>query len=139
MTLQVTGFNVWALLVSVGSQMVIGWLWYSPLMFGTVWLRLIKKARSGDIDRAVAVRAMSLGIVPALLSVLSLAVILSCTHAATVADALLIGTLLSVGLIGMNYVNLYVFEERSWHLVLINTGHVLVALNTAAVILTAWK
>ena len=43
MTLHFHGINIWAVLVSIVAMMVIGALWYSPVLFGNTWLRLIGK------------------------------------------------------------------------------------------------
>jgi hypothetical protein len=44
-----------------------------------------------------------------------------------------------VGFIGMNAVNLVLFEDRSLKLTLINAGYPLVTLNIVAVVLALWR
>jgi len=34
--------NYWAVLVSAVASMVIGALWYSPILFGNIWMNLMK-------------------------------------------------------------------------------------------------
>ena len=36
-----TGINFWAVLVSAIATMVIGFLWYSPMLFANPWMRLM--------------------------------------------------------------------------------------------------
>ncbi len=138
MTLQVSFLNLWAILVSIISNMVIGALWYSPLLFGNIWLRLIGK-KAEDISKEDANKSMMLSIIPAALSIIFLALILAFVNASTILDALIIGTLMSVGFIGMGSLNLVLFEDRSFKLTLLNVGYSFVAFNIAAVILTLWK
>ena len=35
------GINFWAVLVSAIATMVIGFLWYSPILFANPWMRLM--------------------------------------------------------------------------------------------------
>jgi hypothetical protein len=118
--------------------MIIGALWYSPVLFGNAWMKLINK-KPDEIDKESANKAMSFAIIPAALSVLVLAVVLACANATTIADALVIATLVSAGFIGTSALNLVLFEGRSFLLSLLNTGYSFVSLNIAAVILIAWK
>ena len=36
-----TGINPWAVLVAAVATMVIGFLWYSPILFARPWMRLM--------------------------------------------------------------------------------------------------
>ena len=42
MTLNPFAFSTVSLLAAVASHMVLGMLWYSPMLFGTAWLRGLK-------------------------------------------------------------------------------------------------
>lgn len=138
MTLQMEFFNIWAVLVCVICNMVIGSLWYSPVLFGNIWLKMVGKTKE-EISQKEGSKAMTLSIIPAALSILLLAVTLALLNTSTLADALIIGSLVSAGFIGMNALNLVLFEGRSMGLWLVNVGYSFVAMNIAAVILTLWK
>ncbi|MFZ5516669.1 MAG: DUF1761 domain-containing protein [Candidatus Zhuqueibacterota bacterium] len=138
MTLHFSNLNLWAILVCIVSNMVIGGLWYSPILFGNIWLKSINK-KASDISREDANKTMMISLIPAILTVFFLAVTISFVNAVTVVDALVIGTLVSLGFIGMNLINLVLFENRSMKLTLISIGYSFVSLNIAAVILTLWK
>ncbi|MFC1608045.1 DUF1761 domain-containing protein [Candidatus Latescibacterota bacterium] len=137
MTLQIVSFNVWAVIVCFFSNMVIGALWYSPLMFGNVWLRLIGKTQD-DISKEDAAKSMMLSMIPAALMILLLEITLGFAGASSIVDALIIGSIVSVGFIGMSYMNLVLFEDRSMKLTLVNVGYMAVSLNIAAILLTLW-
>jgi len=138
MTLDISFFNIWAVLVSVVSNMILGALWYSPVLFGNQWLKLIGK-KAEDISKDDASKSMMFSIIPAIVLIVLLSLVLAFTRASTVADALIIGTITSLGFMGMNAFNQYLFEQRSLKLIILNTGYPFVALNIAAVILTLWK
>lgn len=42
-----------AILISAALAFALGWLWYSPKMFGTVWMEAIGK-RPGDVQENLA-------------------------------------------------------------------------------------
>lgn len=138
MTLELQFFNIWAVLVGIVSNMAIGALWYSPVLFGNAWLTLVGK-KSEDISDAEGSAAMALSIIPAIVTVISLALLLGFTGASSISDALVVGSLASLGLMGMGSLNLVFFEDRSIKLTALNAGYFIVALNVAAVILTLWK
>lgn len=138
MSLELESFNGWAVLAGIVGNMVLGALWYSPVLFGNTWLKLVGK-KSEDIGKSEGNAAMALSIIPAIVTVCSLALVLGFTGASSLADALIIGSIASVGWIGMSSLNLVFFEDRSLKLTALNTGYFVVALNVAAVILTLWK
>lgn len=138
MTIEMHFFNVWAVLVCIFSQMLIGSLWYSPVLFGNLWLKAIGKTKE-DISNKEAQKAMSFSLIPAISLVLLMATVVGIENAQTVTDALFLGTIVSAGFIGMSSLNLVLFEGRSFKLLLINVGYMVVSLNIAAIILTLWK
>lgn len=138
MTLQFANYNIWAVIVCIVLQMVLGALWYSPVLFGNIWLKLVE-IKAEDINQSEGNKAMSFSVIPAAITVFSLSVLITISNAATVIDALIIGTIAAIGLIGMSAVNLILFEDRSVKLTILNVGYPFVALNIAAIILTLWK
>lgn len=138
MTLAISSMNIWAVLVCIVFNMVLGALWYSPVLFGNIWLKLID-LKAEDISGEDAGKSMGFAIIPAAFSILFLWLILSFVNAQTLGDALITGSLMSAGFIGMSAFNLVLFESRSVGLTLINVGYSFVAFNIASVILTFWK
>lgn len=138
MTLIITPINIWALLVCILINMILGALWYSPVLFGNKWLTLIGK-KADEITKEDANKSMSLSIIPAALSIIFLALVLSFVNSQNWIDALITGSLMSAGFIGMSSFNLVLFEGRSVGLTLINVGYSFTAFNIASQILTYWK
>lgn len=138
MTLQVSFFNIWAILVCLISNMVIGALWYSPLLFGNAWLKLVGKKQE-DISKEEGNKAMLLSMIPAVFLALFMALILAFVNASSIIDAIIIGSIVSAGFILMSAIHLVLFEGRSFKLALLNAGYSFLSLNVAAIILTLWK
>ena len=138
MTLQVHFFNIWAVLVCFVAFMAIGALWYSPVLFGNYWLKFIGKKKE-EIEKENGNRSMMSGMIPALVSTIMLAITLGMVNAATLIDALMIGSIASIGFIGMSAWNLVLFEGKSFMLAVVNVGYSFASMNVAAIILTFWK
>lgn len=137
MTLSIESINVWAVLVAILSNMVLGMLWYSPLMFGNLWLKLIGKTAE-EISKEESAKAMKWAFVPAVVSSFSLALLLGFLNAQTAVDGIVIATVVAVGFIGMSHLNLVLFEGRSLKLTILNTGYSLTSLVIAGTILSLW-
>ncbi|GAA1323840.1 hypothetical protein GCM10020360_25930 [Nonlabens tegetincola] len=45
--------NYWAVLVATASTMVVGSVWYTPKVFGNLWMRLAKVTPGGNGKDAV--------------------------------------------------------------------------------------
>ncbi len=138
MGIQLYYFNIWSVLVGFVSNMVIGSLWYSPVLFGNKWLELTGR-KAEDISKEDARKSMTLSMIPGVLSIVLLALILGVANSTTMADALVLGSLVSAGIIGMSNLNQVFFEGRPFKLILLNTGYSFVAMNIAALIITFWR
>lgn len=129
--------NIWAILVSVIIFMVIGMLWYSPILFGNIWLKLVDK-KADDISKEESNKAMSFSFIPAIISAVSLAYILYLAGADTILKGIIISCILSVGISGMSMINLVLFENRSIKLTLLNLGYNVVSMLLASILLVLW-
>jgi hypothetical protein len=115
-------FSVWSVVAGVVIHMAIGMLWYSPVLFGNQWLKLIGKTKE-DISSKEASSAMGFAIIPAVASSVLLVVVLGLTNAQYMGDAIIVALITSAGFVGMSAFNLALFEGRSAALVILNTGY----------------
>jgi len=131
-------FNILAIIAGVLINMFIGTLWYSPLLFGNIWLTLIGK-KSEDISKKDGNSSMAFAIIPAAVAACALALLVEISHAVTIGDALILGTLTSLAFSGMSALNLVLFENRSLRLSILNTGYFFISWNIVTILLTIWK
>ncbi len=128
--------NIWAVLVAVVVTMVLGFLWYSPVLFGNAWVK----------QRGLKIEDMSGGgsaiyiltAVTALISVLVIAFLAAMMDEVTIGSGAVIGLLVGIAVsakIGMNYL----FENGKLGLYLITIGYHLVAFLLAGLIIGAWN
>jgi uncharacterized protein DUF1761 len=127
--------NIWAVLAAGLSSMVLGGLWYSPMLFAKAWMRESgvseEKARSANMAVVMgtafvlatigaAVFAMFLGPKPA--------------PAFATAAGLSAGLCWVAGSFGINYL----FEHRSLRLFVINGGYHTLQYTLIGLVLGLW-
>ena len=129
--------NFWAVLVAAVSAMVIGSLWYSPMMFAKEWLALVGKKE----DEAMAADpgpAYFWALVNALVTAYVFSYFIDFAGAADAWAGALVGFWIWLGFSVFAMVSGSLFEGRPMRLVFINTTNSLVTLLVMGAILAAW-
>lgn len=127
--------NVWAVLAAGASSMVLGALWYSPVLFGKAWSAASgvteEKAKSANMGKT-----MGTAFVLALIGAFVFAMFLGPKPAPMFATAagLSAGLCWVAGSFGINYL----FEQRSLRLFLINGGYHTVQYTLIGAVLGLW-
>ena len=135
-----TVVNYTAVLAAAAASMAIGFLWYSPLLFGKQWMKLagltekkLEEAKKKGMVKAYG--AMTLG---ALVSAFVLAHFINFAAAYTPLDGALVGFWLWLGFVVPTMAGDVLFGGKPFKLYLINVGHTLVGLLVAGAILAVW-
>jgi hypothetical protein len=134
------GINLWAILVGGVSSMVIGFIWYGPLL-GKAWARYTGWTE----DKIKSLSGKTMGVtygltfIAALASCLALMVFSRSLGAVSVADGLLIGLLAGVGFAAMAFATTHLFDHKPVGLWLIVSGYQIVFLAVAGIIVTVWR
>jgi hypothetical protein len=128
--------NYLAVLAAAASSFVIGGMWYSPILFGNIWLR---ETGLSDVD----LRKRNMGIVFGTSFLLSLVIAFNLaafldgppdlTWGATA------GALAGIGWVATAVAITYLFEARSIKLFLINAGYHAVTFIIMGAIIGVWK
>jgi hypothetical protein len=127
--------NLWAVVAAGASSMILGGLWYSPLLFGKAWGAASgvteEKAKSANMAKA-----MGTAFVLALLGAFVFAMFLGPRPAPMFATAagLSAGLCWVAGSFGINYL----FEQRGLRLFLINGGYHTLQYTLIGLILGLW-
>ncbi len=134
--MQSIDLNYLAVIAATIVMMVLGFLWYGPL-FEQRWLAAI-----GRTDEAITPPPpwkWALIVGGALASALVLAVIADWAGATELVDGVLVGLIVSAGLIVTDSIKRHVYEEAPLPLLAINNGYVLVGFALMGAILGAWQ
>lgn len=126
--------NYLAVLIATAATMVIGFLWYSPILFGNAWMKQLGKKMeelSGGGPLTYILTALS-----ALVGAFLLALLMTLTDETSIEAGLTIGLLIGLSIaakIGMNYL----FEGRKLGLYWITVGYHLVSYIVMGLIIGA--
>ncbi|MBI4151857.1 DUF1761 domain-containing protein [Candidatus Woesearchaeota archaeon] len=130
--------NYWAILVAALLQYGLGALWYSPLLFGKQWMRLMKiNPAERASKKKEAARGYALMLVTAL--VMSFVLARFVTGASTWIEGALTGLWVWLGFIATVTLGGFLWEGKPFSLYLLNAGYWLVTLLLTGSLLAAWK
>lgn len=129
--------NYWAILVSALSVMVIGSLWYSPLLFGKVWMKGMNFKES-DLKKGNMGFSMGGSFITALLMCYILAHYVNFFEAQTVEDAVQVAFWPWLGFKLPVIANTLFWEQKPWSVFWVNATYHLVVLVVPSVILALW-
>jgi hypothetical protein len=132
-----------AILVAAISTMVVGFLWYSPLLFAKPWMREMgydpnDKAKVQEMQKSAG-PAYAGSFVASLLSAFTLALILHGLRAEDVHFGIMASFHIWLGFVATVQFTGALFMKQSMKLFAINTGYQLVCYLVMGSILTLWK
>jgi hypothetical protein len=135
--------NWLAILVAAISTMVLGFLWYSPVLFAKPWMRemgydLNDKARMGEMKKSAG-PAYGGSFVASLVSAFVLALLFNWFQNYTVRFGLLVGFHVWLGFVATVQFTGALFMKQSMKLFAINTGYQLVCYLVMGAILAVWQ
>ena len=136
------GINFWAVLVSAVAAMVIGFFWYSPILFATPWTRLMgfdpnDKAKLAEIRKGAS-KMYGLSFVASLVSAVVLAKIIDIATVVTIPYGMKIAFAVWLGFVTTVQLTGALFGKQPTKLYLINTGYQLVCYLVMGAILAVW-
>jgi hypothetical protein len=129
--------NWLAVFAAALSTFVIGGLWYSPILFGKIWMRAngFTAEQTTEFNKA---RAFGGSFVLALVMSANLAAFLA-DPKTTVVWGMTAGLLAGLGWVAAGIGIIALFENRSWTYIFVNGGYQVVAFVTMGAILGAWR
>ena len=129
--------NWLAVVAAALSTFVVGGLWYSPVLFGKVWLKAngFTEAQAQSFNKA---RAFGGAFLLALVMSANLAMFLA-DPTTTLLWGMTAGALAGVGWVAAGLAVVALFENRSLSYILVNGGYLIVSFVLMGAILGAWR
>ena len=129
--------NHWAVLVCALSNLALGALWYSPLLFYKPWMQA-NNFTEDDIKKVNPIKTYGITVILSVIISYNLAFFLgdSKTDAAWGTTA---GFLAGFGFSALIFTVISLFEQRSLKYVLINGGYITVYFTLIGFILGIWR
>lgn len=131
--------NYSAIIVAALASMVIGALWYSPLLFGKAWMKLsgLTKAKLRKMKKKAG-PSYVVGLLASLVMAYVLANFLNFMRVSTLEGAAQVGLWLWLGFVATTMLGMVLWEGRPVKLYVLNAAYQLVSIVVMAVILGAW-
>jgi Protein of unknown function (DUF1761) len=135
--------NLFAVLVAAISTMVVGFLWYSPILFAKAWMRemgydLEDKAKMEEMRKSAGPAYMG-SFLASLVSAFVLALLLHWLHVQNLELGLMTAFHVWLGFVATVQLSGVLFMKQSMKLFAINTGYQLACYLAMGAILTVWK
>jgi hypothetical protein len=128
--------NIPAVLCAALLSFAIGGLWYSPLLFAKAWMRengfSEERLRAAPMGRVFVLSALA-----ALVMAFNLAAFIGAK--ASLGFGLFAGFATGLGWVAMSLGVIYLFEQRSFRLWLINSGYQVVAYTLMGGLIGLWR
>ena len=136
------GVNLWSVLVAAVATMILGFLWYSPLLFAKPWTLamgydLNDKAKMEEMRKGAG-KLYGITFVVSLISAFVLAKIVDVTTVNSALYGMKIGFAVWLGFVTTVQLTSTLFKKRPIKLYLIDTGYQLVCYLVMGAILARW-
>jgi len=114
--------NFLPVIIAAVVSFVLGWLWYSPFLFGKIWLEEMKM-KEEDCKSKNKVIALGGTFLLTLVAAFILSSFVEIAGAEGAISGAIIGILAGAGFVATSIATHYLFEPKSMKLFLINAGH----------------
>lgn len=129
-------FNFAAIFVAALMSFAIGGLWYSPLLFAKAWMQAAGLSEQRVRDAPMG-RVFGLAGIASLVMAFNLAAFIG--PKASLGFGLFAGAAAGIGWVAMSLGVIYLFEQRSLKLWLINSGYQVLAYTLMGGLIGVWQ
>ncbi|OGX27608.1 MAG: hypothetical protein A2787_02570 [Omnitrophica WOR_2 bacterium RIFCSPHIGHO2_01_FULL_48_9] len=130
--------NFVAVVVAAVAYFVLGWVWYSPEVFGKAWMKELKISAKDIKKEKMGICLLGTFLTEILAAVVLMAIIKG-SFATTPFAGANVGLLAAIGFVAPATLASYLYEDRSVRLFCITVGYHTVALVTMGTILGGWR
>jgi hypothetical protein len=131
-----TDVSILAIILAVVANMVLGALWYSPLLFANIWMKNLGKTME-EVNKGGANIGYALTTIGGVFTAYVLSLFIHLLDIPTIFDGALIGFL--VGLVAaFRELSPTFFESRKFTLFFISAGYHIVSLTIMGIIIAAF-
>ncbi len=135
--------NIFAVLVAVIASFIVGWLWFSPILFGKMFLELIgmtpEKMQAYKDSGKNPMMEYMMTVAGAIITGLVIAVLFNYANIDTPTEALSSALLIWIGIVMPLTFNDVLFGGKAKKLWLLTGGHQLAQLLVMAYVIALWK
>ena len=126
--------SILAIILAVVANMIIGALWYSPLLFANVWMKSLGKTRE-ELHASNPTIGYGFTTLAGIITAIILSLVISLLDSVTVGGGALIGFLAGAGIASARELSPTFFEGRKYTLFFISAGYHIVSLTVMGAII----
>jgi len=130
--------NYWAVIVAAVAQMIVGFIWYAPALFGDIWMKLSGLSQA-DMKDANMPRIFGLSFVGSLVMAYVLAHFAYYAGAKDVNTGLQLGFWVWLGFVVTVMLSDVLYNRKPFKLYVLNISYHLVSLLVMGAILASWR
>ncbi len=135
--MDISTLNWFAVITAALSNFLIGGLWYSPLLFGNVWMKE-NKFTDDDLKKGNMAKIFGLTFLFSIVMAFNLAMFLNDSKT-TASWGAIAGFLAGFGWVAMAIFIIGQFERKSSKYLLINGGYVTISFVVMGLIIGLWR
>lgn len=135
--MDISTLNWFAIIVATLSNFLIGGLWYSPILFGKIWMQE-NKFSDEDMKKGNMPKIFGLTFLFSFVMAFNLAMFLNDSKT-TISWGAIAGFLAGFGWIAMSQFVIGQFERKTTRYMLIHGGYVTISFIVMGLILGAWR
>lgn len=138
-----SGINFLSVLAAAVASLILGFLWYSPILFAAPWMRLMgidcnDKQKLAEMRKGAG-KLYGMSFVATVVAALVLAKIIQVTSVNTIFYGMKVGFAVWAGFVATVQLTGALFSKQPVKLFLINTGYQLVCYLAMGAILARWQ
>ncbi|MBO0603338.1 DUF1761 domain-containing protein [Sporosarcina sp. E16_3] len=126
--------SILAIILAVFANMIIGALWYSPLLFANIWMKSLGKTRE-ELHTSNPNIGYGLTTLAGIVTAIILSLVITMLDSVTIGGGALIGFLAGAGIASARELSPTFFEGRKYTLFFISAGYHIVSLTIMGAIL----
>ena len=135
--MDISTLNWWSVLVAALSNFIVGGLWYSPLLFGKLWMKENNFTKE-ELEKSNMPKVFGLTFLFSFIMAFNLAMFLNDSNT-TVSWGAIASFLAGFGWVSMSIFVIGQFERKSAKYMLIHGGYVTISFVLMGLILGAWR
>ena len=139
MELDLADVNYLAVIAAIAVNMIVGAVWYSPLLFARPWMAANGFTEEQIKAQGSATRGYIVSVIASVVIAFAIALFAQAAGAGAAIDGLLLGLAAGVGFVATTSVTNYIFESRPLKLYLINAGYPVVSFTLIGLLIGAWQ
>jgi hypothetical protein len=133
--------NLVVVVVAAIISMIIGFIWYSPWVFGKAWMKAIGVVPGPEADakKKGMWKTFLLSFLLTIVTSFIIAVVVNSVFTMDIVAALITGLTLSIGFVVSIRLNDKLFSPTSWSVFLISTGYYTVSVVVMTTVITLFS